>query len=215
MSWITLDNLKRFWKNVKTNPITFSGEINLQNTTRYKGQEIATKADVAAGSNKITVDSALSDTSTNPVQNKVIKAEVQKWKDAYNNLRKRSVPASFEDATLTQIHGRVGDTESISLSQPYTDFDGLFITYKNVYYSDDSGSYGGIYGSTYISTAELQRRISAGQFPVSLVDGTRNMYWAMSKENNNGDKVSTTFFPYYESAGNITSINGVKFNDVT
>lgn len=46
MSWITLDNLKRFWKGLRTNPITFTGEIDLQNTTRYKGNEIATKADV-------------------------------------------------------------------------------------------------------------------------------------------------------------------------
>lgn len=47
MSWITFDNLKRFWKNVRTNPITFTGEVDLQNTTRYKGNEIATKADVS------------------------------------------------------------------------------------------------------------------------------------------------------------------------
>lgn len=46
MSWITLDNLKRFWKGLRTNPITFTGEIDLQNTTRYKGKEIATKADI-------------------------------------------------------------------------------------------------------------------------------------------------------------------------
>lgn len=75
MSWITFDNLKRFWKNVRTNPITFTGEVDLQNTTRYKGNEIATKADVEAGGSNITVDDALSDTSTNPVQNKVINSK--------------------------------------------------------------------------------------------------------------------------------------------
>lgn len=46
MSWITFDNLKRFWKGIRTNPVTFTGEIDLQNTTRYKGKEIATKADI-------------------------------------------------------------------------------------------------------------------------------------------------------------------------
>lgn len=76
MSWITFDNLKRFWKNVRTNPITFTGEVDLQNTTRYKGKEIATKADIAANDNKITIDSVLSSTSTNPVQNKVINAKI-------------------------------------------------------------------------------------------------------------------------------------------
>lgn len=54
MSWITLDNLKRFWKGLRTNPITFTGEIDLQNTTRYKGNEIATKADVEAGEPDLT-----------------------------------------------------------------------------------------------------------------------------------------------------------------
>lgn len=78
MSWITLDNLKRFWKGIRTNPVTFTGEIDLQNTTRYKGKEIATKADVEAGGSNITVDDALSVTSTNPVQNKVVKTELDK-----------------------------------------------------------------------------------------------------------------------------------------
>lgn len=78
MSWITLDNLKRFWKGIRTNPVTFTGEIDLQNITRYKGKEIATKADVEAGGSNITVDDALSVTSTNPVQNKVVKTELDK-----------------------------------------------------------------------------------------------------------------------------------------
>lgn len=87
MSWITLDNLKRFWKGLRTNPITFTGEIDLQNTTRYKGNEIATKADVAAGGSNITIDDALSATSTNPVQNKAVKAELdKKWSTDATNL---------------------------------------------------------------------------------------------------------------------------------
>lgn len=71
MSWITFDNLKRFWKGIRTNPVTFTGEIDLQNTTRYKGKEIATKNDIPGS---ITVDSELSSTSTNPVQNRVVTA---------------------------------------------------------------------------------------------------------------------------------------------
>lgn len=71
MSWITFDNLKRFWKGIRTNPVTFTGEIDLQNTTRYKGKEIATKNDIPRS---ITVDSELSSTSTSPVQNRVVTA---------------------------------------------------------------------------------------------------------------------------------------------
>lgn len=39
----------------------------------YRGKEVATKDDITAGGGNITVDDTLSDTSTNPVQNKVIK----------------------------------------------------------------------------------------------------------------------------------------------
>lgn len=64
MSWITFDNLKRFWKNVRTNPITFTGEVDLQNTTRYKGKEIATKAMLPTQNSQLENDSGyLSPTS--------------------------------------------------------------------------------------------------------------------------------------------------------
>lgn len=102
MSWITFDNLKRFWKNVRTNPITFTGEVDLQNTTRYKGKEIATKADVEAGGSSVTVDNALSATSTNPVQNKVIKA-------ALTNITSNTVYATYVTAVkgLTIPGGKI------------------------------------------------------------------------------------------------------------
>lgn len=57
MLWITLDNLKRFWKSIRTNPVTFTGEIDFQNTTRYKGNEIATKAMLPTKTSQLTNDS--------------------------------------------------------------------------------------------------------------------------------------------------------------
>lgn len=101
MSWITFDNLKRFWKNVRTNPITFTGEVDLQNTTRYKGNEIATKADVSAGGNNITVDNKLSDTSTNPVQNKIIKEALDGKLSCIDPYTDRGV-LSYEDNEIVQ-----------------------------------------------------------------------------------------------------------------
>lgn len=115
MSWITLDNLRRFVDKLFHDTISFDGsvthngadefnggvkvntkplEINggvkvnttkaefnapvsLNQTTTYKGSEIATKGDVSSGSN-ITVDDALSATSTNPVQNKVVNGALNK-----------------------------------------------------------------------------------------------------------------------------------------
>ena len=115
MSWITFDNLKRFWKNVRTNPITFTGEVDLQNTTKYKGKEIATKADVEAGGTSITVDNALSATSTNPVQNKVIKTELdKKWDTGSTTLTIHSNEAfplqipSTKDSRFSVVLGSAG-----------------------------------------------------------------------------------------------------------
>lgn len=98
MSWITFDNLKRFWKNVRTNPITFTGEVDLQNTTKYKGKEIATKADIT--DNSITVDNALSNTSTNPVQNKVINSKFRQFDSMY---APKASPAFTGVVTATDV----------------------------------------------------------------------------------------------------------------
>lgn len=127
MSLITLDNLKRFWKGLRTNPITFTGEIDLQNTTRYKGNEIATKADVSAGGSNITVDDALSATSINPVQNKVVKTELdKKWSTdatklniASTNAFPLTISSAFTDgeyagaygASAVKLHDKNGGTD--------------------------------------------------------------------------------------------------------
>lgn len=58
---------------VNTTKAEFNAPVAFTGTTTYKGNELATKADVSSGGSNITVDAALSDTSTNPVQNKVIK----------------------------------------------------------------------------------------------------------------------------------------------
>lgn len=103
MSWITFDNLKRFWKGIRTNPVTFTGEIDLQNTTRYKGNEIATKADVEAGGSNITVDDALSDTSTNPVQNKVINSKFDRCID-YTDIYDEANESQFDVAWFPMVN---------------------------------------------------------------------------------------------------------------
>lgn len=99
MSWISTNNLRRFADNLFHGKLSFSGNVthngavefnggvkvntveaeftapvSFTGTATYKNNEIATKADIT-GSN-ITVDSELSDTSTNPVQNKVINAKI-------------------------------------------------------------------------------------------------------------------------------------------
>ena len=80
---------------------TFTTLLNTDSgVISYKGDEIATKADVTAGGSNITVDDALDTTSTNPVQNKVIKTALDnmltksytnggcgvKWDESNDNL---------------------------------------------------------------------------------------------------------------------------------
>lgn len=59
---------------VNTTKAEFNAPVAFTGTTTYKGNELATKADVSSGGSNIKVDVNLSDTSTNPVQNKTIKA---------------------------------------------------------------------------------------------------------------------------------------------
>lgn len=59
---------------VNTTKAEFNAPVAFTGTATYKGSEIATKSDVSSGGSNIKVDVNLSDTSTNPVQNKTIKA---------------------------------------------------------------------------------------------------------------------------------------------
>ena len=111
MSWISTNNLRRFADNLFHGKLSFSGNVthngavefnggvkvntvkaeftapvSFTGTATYKNNEIATKADIIGGGSSITVDSSLSDTSTNPVQNKVIKEALS------NVLNKSSNP---------------------------------------------------------------------------------------------------------------------------
>ena len=98
MSWISTNNLRRFADNLFHGKLSFNGNVTHNgavefnggvkvNTVEaefnapvfftgpamYKGNEVATKADVAA--NSITADDALSSTSTNAIQNRVVQQE--------------------------------------------------------------------------------------------------------------------------------------------
>lgn len=108
MPFITLSNLRQFFKNLLSKNLVFTKALTIapdltkeKGVTKigsywasdgqiqqpllainndetsggvfYRGKEVATKDDITAGGGNVTVDDALSNTSTNPVQNKVIK----------------------------------------------------------------------------------------------------------------------------------------------
>ena len=131
----------------------------------------------------------------------------QKWKDAYNTLRKRSVPAAFDDAELTALMTSAIGRGDIVLSQPYTDFDGLLIDVS----SDDVSAH----DSRYISTAELNRRIARARAAegraIYLINGT--IYWTINITETGG--FSSIFFPAGNENCVIQQIYGVKFKEIT
>lgn len=131
--------------------------------------------------------------------------DAQKWKDAYNSLRKRSYPTAFDDDELTVLMDTPMDRGDIILSQPYTDFDGLLIAYTY-----DSGDR---YVRDYISSAEITHRkeecIKIGGSKFALFNG--NFYWAILVN----DKFSPTCFPEDTDNCRIQRIYGVKFKEIT
>lgn len=133
--------------------------------------------------------------------------EAQKWKDAYNNLRKRSTPTAFDDDELTALMNTPIGGETIILSQPYTDFDGLLIDFSN----DD----GTLLNSKYISTAELNRRIArAKDIGISSIFLLSEYhYWTIWITERSG--FSTTTFPNRGENCQIKCIYGVKLKEIT
>lgn len=133
--------------------------------------------------------------------------EAQKWKDAYNNLRKRSTPTAFDDDELTVLMNTPIERGTITLSQPYTDFDGLLIDF-----SDDDGA---LLNSKYISTAELNRRIARakdiGISSIFLL--SEYFYWTIWITERSG--FSTTTFPNRGENCQIKCIYGVKLKEIT
>lgn len=179
----------------------------------YDGYTILHKADVitpAKASDIPTALSQLTNDSNYVTSNDVglaVAAEAKKWKDAYNNLRKRSTPAQFDDAELTELMlGAVG-SGNITLLQPYTDFDGLLIDY--------TGDNGNFLSSAYISTAELNRRMAVAK----SVDATviflfeARYFWTIFITE--AKKFSPTYFPYEDDNCVIQQIYGVKFKEIT
>ena len=148
---------------------------------------------------------------SNFVNAAVLEAEAKKWKEAYNTLRKRSYPTEFDDDELTLLMDTLLATGTITLSQPYTDFEGLYIEY-----TDDNCN---ALNSKYISTAELNYRIARSialkggesDATISLISGEQ--YWCIRCGKSRG--FTTTTFPVWTENCIISRIYGVKFKEIT
>lgn len=162
------------------------------------------KEEIPTKNSQLTNDSGFANTAA-------LEAEAKKWKDAYNNLRKRSYPTEIDDDELTLLMDTQLATGTITLSQPYTDFDGLYIEY-----TDDALN---AFNTKYISTAELNYRIArsialkGGESgaTISLISGEQ--YWRIWCGKSRG--FTTTTFPVWAENCIIPRIYGVKFKEIT
>ena len=131
--------------------------------------------------------------------------EAKKWKNAYNNLRKRSYPTVFDDDELTVLMDTPIGAGKITLSHPYTDFDGLLIGYTS------DGGYR--YSRVYVSSTEITQRkkecIKLGKLVFALFD--KQYYWNIKVDSN----FSPTLFPEDSNNCMIQHIYGVKFKEIT
>lgn len=137
----------------------------------------------------------------NPFKRFLDTDDAQKWKDAYNALRKRSYPTAFDDDELTLLASDIG-AGTITLSQSYTDFDGIYVEYGDDKANDSN--------SVYLSSWEITRRIRTGKNWALFAN---RQYWIISYSSidktkiwNSGDKYENCY---------IRAIYGVKFKEIT
>ena len=126
-------------------------------------------------------------------------------KNALDTLRKRTYPIVFDDDELTVIAKGPFKTGDITLSKPYTDFDGLLIVSTN-----DNGHE---YSRSYISSIEITHRKKESiklQHPsFYLING--DIYWSIRADSG----FSPTYFPGFGENCIIHCIYGVNFKAIT
>lgn len=134
--------------------------------------------------------------------------EGSKWKKAYNELRKRSYPTAFDEDELTLLASDI-NMGTITLSQPYTNFDGLLI--------DMTSDNGDSFFRRYISVSDLTDAINSqiksrgDNATVAFIDGQN--YWYIYVHASKG--FTTTTFPAMKENSLIKRLYGVKFKEIT
>ncbi len=183
-------------------------ETNAANSAKAAAQSAANAAtfDPSSYYSKTEVDAKIP-TKVSQLSNdsgyattETVDTEVQKWKKAYNTLRKRSYPIHFDADELTLLASDVVPQHSpISLSQPYTDFDGLYIIY-----GDNSSV-----TSEYISVEQINARINFGKSFWFLLNGVGSLYTRCGSKQTTPTKIDVNY-----NDNVIYKIYGVKFKDI-
>ena len=145
---------------------------------------------------EITVDSALSDSSTNPVQNKVVTAAIINSNDYNTRIAAyggTDLSAVFEDATafhaavasgdFSKIH--IGDYWPITLNGTYTDFARFTVPSGTTYYSDaelttEVAVTESTYQGEYQSATAIKFNISGTNYYAAIGDCTAGWQKSMN-----------------------------------
>lgn len=170
----------------------------------YRNQEVATKIYV----------------------NNTVENETNSWKKAYNALRKRSYPTQFDNDELTALTSEpmnLNITTEISLSQPYTSFDGLLFEVTGG--EDSNNEHSGL-THIYISTAELVARVEriaaifdetrpSGVSPsIELFCNGQRFLYVLVDMNGSTGTLGKTQWDVIEGQGIINRIYGVRFKQI-
>lgn len=151
---------------------------------------------------RLAINKRLEDTNATLVQHFI------KLLNAYNELKKKSYPTEFDDDELTVLMDTPLGRGNITLSQPYTDFDGLLIENTD----DDRNKL----SRTFISTAEFNARMKRAK-EIKPTAATMNLLtnawdWDIWVLESRG--FTPTFFPNYSENCVIERIYGVKFKQL-
>lgn len=146
-----------------------SNDVNMTATVNTAG--VATVADVEAAKEamKITVDDALSDTSTNPVQNKIVKAELDKKADKAN-------PVFTGYMSRGRKSGSTAGTASVALgynveaSENYSFAEGHYTAASGKASHAEGGKYSSS-GSSVLSTLTRDSSVDSNITSAVTVDG--------------------------------------------
>lgn len=172
MSWISTNNLRRFADNLFHGKLSFSGNVthngavefnggikantvkaeftapvSFTGTATYKNNEIATKADIT--DNSITVDDALSGTSTNPVQNKVINSKFNRCID-YTDVLAEAGESQFGSGWLPMVNQAGTHLWRCYIDTLFNSFEGRF---DSVYAPKASPAFTGVVTATNVEVS--------------------------------------------------------------
>ena len=134
----------------------------------------------------------------------VVENETNRWKEAYNALRKRSYPTAFDHDELTDLAEVNFSSGAIVLPVPYTNFDGL------LFYVIHEGT--NCLDTIYVSSADISnKRSTAKRLGYdSFFLFSQYTYFACSL-----DGFSTARFPIDNTNCSSMHVYGITFKEIT